>query len=112
MRFRGSRSRANRLRVPLPVLFDALLRNCFNGIVAVQVHGRNNHMARYGLQGVFATEATRAPRDVRGQTLPVRFEIVDKRAAATVNSGRFDGAPKSARGPYTVAVSLQVGPAE
>ena len=37
-----------------------------------QVHGRNNHMARVNTRGVFATPSSRAPRDVRGKTLPVR----------------------------------------
>lgn len=37
----------------------------------MQVHGRNNNMVRLNTRGVFATPATRAPRDVRGKTLPV-----------------------------------------
>ena len=73
------------------------------------MHGRNNRLARFGMQGVFAGGAMRAARDVRGQTLPVRFEILDKRPLPPAH-GAVHGATAQApaRGPYTVAVSLQV----
>ena len=75
----------------------------------MQVHGRNGRLGRYGMQGVFANEAMRAPRDVRGQSLPVRFEIVDKRPLPPSHGAvHGDTAQAPARGPYTVAVSLQV----
>jgi len=70
-----------------------------------QVLGRSGFTARYDWEGVYALASSRQPRDVRGQTLSIRFEIIDKRLRS--------GAPGSAaynstRGPYTVSVSLQV----
>lgn len=73
---------------------------------ALQNQGRNNMVARYGYQGIYATDASRAPRDVRGQHLSVRFWIVDERPPAAVADSK-GGDPKSLRGPYTVAVTLQ-----
>ena len=74
-----------------------------------QVHGRNNRLSRWGMQGVFATDDARAPRDVRGHTLPVRFEIVDRRPLPPAQGAvHGDTAQAQRRGPYTVAVSLQV----
>lgn len=78
----------------------------------LQVHGRNNHVSRLNTRGVFATPASRAARDVRGKTLPVRFEIVDSRVAAADAAAADSGralAEQPAHGPYTVSVSLQVG---
>ena len=73
------------------------------------MHGRNNRLSRWGMQGVFATDDARAPRDVRGQTLPVRFEIVDKRPLPPAQGAvHGDTAQAQRRGPYSVAVSLQV----
>jgi len=73
------------------------------------VHGRNNRLSRWGMQGVFATDDARAPRDVRGHTLPVRFEIVDRRPLPPAQGAvHGDTAQAQRRGPYTVAVSLQV----
>ena len=61
------------------------------------------------MQGVFATDDARAPRDVRGHTLPVRFEIVDKRPLPPAQGAvHGDTAQAQRRGPYSVAVSLQV----
>jgi len=51
---------------------------------------------------VAATADARAPRDVRGQTLPVRFEVVDRRPPLVPPGGGND-----TRGPYQVAVMLQ-----
>jgi len=77
--------------------------------IRLQVHGRNNRLSRWGMQGVFATDDARAPRDVRGHTLPVRFEIVDKRPLPPAQGAvHGDTAQAQRRGPYTVAVSLQV----
>ncbi len=45
----------------------------------VQVHGVNCFTARWNWQGIAATAETRAPRDVAGQRLKIRFEIVDRR---------------------------------
>jgi len=58
--------------------------------------------ARAGWEGVAATADARAPRDVRGQTLPVRFEVVDRRPPLVPPGGGND-----TRGPYQVAVMLQ-----
>jgi len=71
-----------------------------------QNQGRNNMVARHGYEGVYATEASRAPRDVRGQQLSVRFEIVDNRRPAVAKMGS-NSEPTSLRGPYTVSVTLQ-----
>ena len=73
------------------------------------MHGRNNRLSRWGMQGVFATPDARAPRDVRGQTLAIRFEIVDKRPLPPAQGAvHGDTAQAQRHGPYTVAVSLQV----
>ena len=69
--------------------------------VPLQVLGRSGFTARYDWEGVYALASSRQPRDVRGRTLSVRFEIVDKRL-------RSGTAFNSSRGPYTVSVSLQV----
>ncbi len=75
------------------------------------MHGRNNRLSRWGMQGVFATDDARAPRDVRGQTLPIRFEIVDKRPLPPAQGAvHGDTAQAQRHGPYTVAVSLQARP--
>ena len=72
-------------------------------------------MARLNTRGVFATAASRAPRDVRGKTLPVRFEIVDSRVSAVEQEAAREGQPPAAPpagappvGPYIVSVSLRV----
>lgn len=66
-------------------------------------------MARHDWEGIYALPETRAPRDVRGQRLPVRFEIVDKRIRPAIAEPLdADGKPKETRGPYTVFVTLQV----
>lgn len=69
-----------------------------------QVLGHNGFVARHDWEGVYAVASSRAPRDVRGQTLAVRFEIIDKRPR-----GGPGGARNASRGPYSVAVRLQVG---
>lgn len=71
-----------------------------------QLQGCNNMVARYGYQGIYATPATRMPRDVRGQTLSVRFDILDNRPPALMPSQDAAGEPKSLRGPYRVTVTL------
>jgi hypothetical protein len=53
--------------------------------------------ARWGWQGVAATRDSRVPRDVRGDAVPVRFTITDRRPPLP------GGKP---RGPYRVAVTL------
>jgi len=72
-----------------------------------QLQGRNNMLARHGYQGIFALPSSRAPRDVRGQTLSVRFEIVDNRPPVLMPSADAAGEPESMRGPYQVVVTLQ-----
>ena len=77
---------------------------------ALQVHGVNCFTARWNWQGIAATADTRLPRDVAGQRLKVRFEIVDRRfgvLAGPVKEGEV--APNRVqRGPYTVYLTLQV----
>ena len=71
----------------------------------MQVLGRSGFTARYDWEGVYALASSRQPRDVRGRTLSVRFEIVDKRLrSGSASSAAFN----SSRGPYTVSVALQV----
>lgn len=79
-----------------------------------QVHGRSTQMARVNTRGVYATKSSRAARDVRGKTLPVRFEIVDSRVTPVdpeaAREGRAAEAPPVGAipaGPYTVSVSLR-----
>lgn len=69
---------------------------------------------RWDWEGVYATAATRIPRDVRGHTLPIKLVVLDKRqplanrtdqlAARAAANGLARG-----RGPYRVSVLLQVG---
>lgn len=59
-------------------------------------------MARADWEGIAATADARAPRDMRGQMLAVRFEIVDRRPPLLPPGGGND-----TRGPYQVAVMLQ-----
>ncbi|EIE24136.1 integrin alpha N-terminal domain-containing protein [Coccomyxa subellipsoidea C-169] len=66
-----------------------------------QVLEHSGFVARYNWEGVYAVAASRAPRDVRGQTLAVRFQIIDKRPRSTVGGRNATG------GPYNVAVRLQ-----
>lgn len=76
-----------------------------------QVHGVSSTSARYGWQGIAATPAARARRDVRGRTLQVAFEITDRRSggvAGPAKRGELDEA-RVPRGPYTVLARLQVG---
>ena len=60
-----------------------------------QVHGQSNFVARSNWVGIHALPATRAPRDVRGRVLDVKFRISDPR-------------PGNASGKYEVAVRLEV----
>jgi hypothetical protein len=62
-------------------------------------------VARYDWEGVYAVASSRAPRDVRGQTLAVRFQIIDKRPRNALSGSPSQNAT---RGPYSVAVKLQV----
>ncbi|DBA92804.1 TPA: hypothetical protein ACH3X1_002991 [Trebouxia sp. C0004] len=73
------------------------------------VHGVNCFTARWNWQGIAATAETRAPRDVAGQRLKIRFEIVDRRfgvLAGPVKEGEVDP-NRVQRGPYTVYLTLQ-----
>ena len=77
---------------------------------ALQVHGVNCFTARWNWQGIAATADTRVPRDVAGQRLKIRFEIVDRRygvLAGPVKEGEVDP-NRVQRGPYTVYLTLQV----
>lgn len=64
-------------------------------------------VARYDWEGVYAVASSRVPRDVRGQTLAVRFEIIDKRPRTALGGSTSRNIKK---GPYSVAVKLQVHP--
>ncbi|KAL0053870.1 hypothetical protein WJX82_000436 [Trebouxia sp. C0006] len=73
------------------------------------VHGVNCFTARWNWQGIAATAETRAPRDMAGQRLKIRFEIVDRRfgvLAGPVKEGEVDR-NRLQRGPYTVYLTLQ-----
>lgn len=75
-----------------------------------QVHGVNCFTGRWNWQGIAATADTRTPRDVAGQRLKIRFEIVDRRfgvLAGPVKEGEVDP-NRVQRGPYTVYLTLQV----
>lgn len=75
-----------------------------------QVHGVNCFTARWNWQGIAATAETRVARDVAGQRLKIRFEIVDRRfgvLAGPVKEGEVDP-NRVQRGPYTVYLTLQV----
>ena len=75
-----------------------------------QVHGANCFTARWNWQGIAATAETRIPRDVAGQRLKVRFEIIDRRfgvLAGPVKEGEVDP-NRVQRGPYTVYLTLKV----
>lgn len=75
-----------------------------------QVHGVNCFTARWNWQGIAATAESRITRDVAGQRLKVRFEIVDRRfgvLAGPVKEGEVDP-NRVQRGPYTVYLTLQV----
>ncbi len=59
---------------------------------------------------MYATAATRIPRDVRGQTLPVKLTVIDRRPSL---SNRTDLSLRASvlsrgRGPYKISVLLQV----
>ena len=71
-----------------------------------QAQAVNGFTARYNSQGIFASAASRAPRDVGGETLKVQFDLVDKRPPALVPPASAGDAPASARGPYNVTVKL------
>ena len=70
----------------------------------MQVPAQGAFTAKAGWEGIAASADARAPRDVRGQTLAVRFEISDLRPPLppAVPGGN------DSRGPYQVAVMLQV----
>eukprot|EP00884_Botryococcus_braunii_P005749 jgi/Botrbrau1/15175/Bobra.0149s0040.1 len=69
-----------------------------------QVQAGNGFVARDNWAGLYATGSSRAWRDVRGQSLQVRFTIVDKRPPVVLASGSQRNAT---HGPYTVFVTLQ-----
>ena len=76
-----------------------------------QVHSVNCFTARWNWQGIAATADSRVPRDVAGQRLKIRFEIVDRRfgvLAGPVKENQVDP-NRVQRGPYTVFLTLQVG---
>ena len=75
-----------------------------------QVHSVNCFTARWNWEGIAATAESRTPRDVAGQRLRIRFEIVDRRfgvLAGPVKEGQVDP-NRVQRGPYTVFLTLQV----
>jgi hypothetical protein len=65
--------------------------------------------------GIYAVAATRAPKDMRGLTFPVEFEIIDKLdspeavAAAKASPDKAAGAEfKKPNAPYVVKILLTV----
>ncbi|PNH00541.1 hypothetical protein TSOC_013631, partial [Tetrabaena socialis] len=68
-----------------------------------QVLGPNGQVSRYGYVGIYATPASRRPRDVAGERLQVQLEVVDKRVAFADNGTLLAGG----RGPYNVTVVLK-----
>lgn len=60
--------------------------------------GTAGFTARWNWEGIYATALSRVPRDVRGEAVPVRFTIIDKRPA--LPGGKQHG-------PYKVSVTLQ-----
>jgi hypothetical protein len=70
-----------------------------------QVLAGNGFVARDEWAGIYATAASRMARDVRGQTLQVRFTILDKRPPLALPANSKWNAT---RGPYNVFVTLQV----
>ncbi|KAL6763316.1 hypothetical protein V8C86DRAFT_347755 [Haematococcus lacustris] len=74
-----------------------------------QVMGPNGMLARHDLVGIYATQATRKPRDVAGQKLQVKFHLVDKRGVIAPNGSVL----QAMNGPYNVTVLFKgVGVAE
>lgn len=78
--------------------------------ICVQVHSVNCFTARWNWQGIAATADSRLPRDVAGQRLKIRFEIVDKRFGVLAGPVKKDQVDPNRvqRGPYTVFLTLQV----
>ena len=76
----------------------------------MQVHSVNCFTARWNWQGIAATADSRVPRDVAGQRLKVRFEIVDRRFGVLAGPVKEDQVDPNRvqRGPYTVFLTLQV----
>ena len=60
--------------------------------------GAAGFVARWNWEGVYVTATSRVPRDVRGEAVPVRFTIIDKRPPLP------GGKP---HGPYKISVTLQ-----
>ena len=76
----------------------------------LQVHSVNCFTARWNWQGIAATADSRVARDVAGQRLKIRFEIVDKRFGVLAGPVKEDQVDPNRvqRGPYTVFLTLQV----
>lgn len=76
----------------------------------MQVHSVNCFTARWNWQGIAATADSRVPRDVAGQRVKVRFEIVDRRFGVLAGPVKEDQVDPNRvqRGPYTVFLTLQV----
>ena len=83
--------------------------HCYQWAV-LQVHSVNCFTARWNWQGIAATADSRVPRDVAGQRLKIRFEIVDKRFGVLAGPVKEDQVDPNRvqRGPYTVFLTLQV----
>ena len=60
--------------------------------------GTAGFVAKWNWEGIYATAASRVPRDVRGEAVQVRVTVVDKRPPLT--GGKLHG-------PYRISVSLQ-----
>ena len=61
-------------------------------------------VARHDYYGVYAVASSRRPRDIAGDKLQIKINIVDKRGIVLRNGSRI-GPPA---GPYNVSVVLKV----
>uniref|UniRef100_A0A7S0RKX6 DEX1 C-terminal domain-containing protein n=1 Tax=Chlamydomonas leiostraca TaxID=1034604 RepID=A0A7S0RKX6_9CHLO len=68
-----------------------------------QVMGGNGMVARHDLVGIYATQASRAPRDVAGDRLAVTVRVVDKRGVFAPNGTLLH----ASAGPYNISVVLK-----
>lgn len=68
-----------------------------------QVQGVNGMVARHDYYGVYATASSRRPRDIAGDKLAIKIEVVDKRPFVWSNGTRLGA--KS--GPYNVSIVLK-----
>ncbi len=71
---------------------------------SMQTLGPNGMVARHDLVGIYATKASRRPRDVPGERLHVQVRVVDKRAVFAPNGTLM----QHKGGPYNISAVLKV----